>query len=75
MVDWLGLDVIVIHNGKTKDNPFGHTAIAVEGYGLYSFGNAGSLGGEFSVNNNIMEVIMMYCLHIQEERLYEEILE
>jgi RHS repeat-associated protein len=33
-IDPRGLHVLVIHNGRTSGNPFGHTAIAVEGHGL-----------------------------------------
>jgi RHS repeat-associated protein len=34
-----GLDIAVINNGPTAGNPFGHSAIAVSGAGVYSFGN------------------------------------
>jgi RHS repeat-associated protein len=37
--DPLGLDVAVIENGPTEDNPIGHTAICVTGAGVFSFGN------------------------------------
>ncbi|MEK6280582.1 MAG: RHS repeat-associated core domain-containing protein [Acidobacteriota bacterium] len=38
-MDPTGLDIAVIENGPTQGNPFGHTAIAVTGYGVFSFGN------------------------------------
>jgi len=43
-VDLLGLDIAVIENGPTSGNPIGHTAIAVSGAGVYSFGNTFDLG-------------------------------
>jgi RHS repeat-associated protein len=39
-MDPKGLDIAVIENGPTDGNPIGHTAIAVTGYGVFSFGNA-----------------------------------
>jgi len=39
-----GLDTAVIINGPTANNPFGHTAIATTGNGVYSFGNGVDLG-------------------------------
>jgi RHS repeat-associated protein len=44
-IDSLGLDIAVIENGPTEGNPIGHTAIAVTGAGLYSFGNNWPGGG------------------------------
>jgi RHS repeat-associated protein len=38
-VDPLGLDVLVISNGPKPGNPFGHTAIALTGRGVFSYGN------------------------------------
>jgi RHS repeat-associated protein len=38
--DKTGLDIMIIENGPTDGNPFGHTAIAITGRGLWSFGNA-----------------------------------
>jgi RHS repeat-associated protein len=40
-VDPRGLDIAVIENGPTGllDNPVGHTAIAITGYGVFSYGN------------------------------------
>jgi RHS repeat-associated protein len=35
-----GLDILVIENGPTGDNPFGHTALAISGRGLITYGNA-----------------------------------
>jgi RHS repeat-associated protein len=43
-VDSNGLDFLVIENGPTTGNPIGHTATAVTGAGVYSFGNATVLG-------------------------------
>jgi len=37
--DKTGLDIMIIENGPTKDNPIGHTAIAITGRGVYSMGN------------------------------------
>jgi RHS repeat-associated protein len=34
-----GMDIAVIENGPTSGNPFGHTALAITGEGVYSFGN------------------------------------
>jgi hypothetical protein len=34
----------VIENGPTEGNPVGHTAIAVSGQGVFSFGNSTKLG-------------------------------
>lgn len=39
-IDPPGLDAIVIDNGPTTGNPFGHTAIAITGGGIFSFGNS-----------------------------------
>jgi len=41
-INWIdpwGLETLVIINGPTSKNPFGHTAIATTGSGLYSPGN------------------------------------
>ncbi|MBB5347171.1 carboxypeptidase regulatory-like domain-containing protein [Desulfoprunum benzoelyticum] len=38
-IDFDGLETLVIINGPTPRNPFGHTAIATTGSGLYSPGN------------------------------------
>jgi RHS repeat-associated protein len=43
-VDPFGLRTLVIINGRTSGNPFGHTAIALQGRGVYSFGNDTPLG-------------------------------
>ena len=37
-------DILVIENGPTEGNPIGHTAIAVTGQGVFSFGNSTPLG-------------------------------
>jgi RHS repeat-associated protein len=42
--DPVGKDILVIENGPTKGNPVGHTAIAITGYGVFSFGNGTKLG-------------------------------
>jgi RHS repeat-associated protein len=39
LIDATGLDILVIENGPTAGNPVGHTAVAVTGAGVYSFGN------------------------------------
>jgi RHS repeat-associated protein len=38
-IDPLGLDILVIEQGPHGNNPFGHTAIAITGRGVFSFGN------------------------------------
>lgn len=38
-VDPFGLETAIIVNGPIASNPFGHTAIATTGSGVYSFGN------------------------------------
>jgi RHS repeat-associated protein len=38
-IDPRGLDIIVIENGRTEGNPFGHTAIGISGRGIISYGN------------------------------------
>lgn len=38
--DKTGLDIMIIENHATDGNPTGHTAIAITGKGLWSFGNA-----------------------------------
>ena len=38
-VDPFGLETAIIVNGPIPSNPFGHTAIATTGSGVYSFGN------------------------------------
>ncbi len=43
-----GLDVLVIEQGPTQGNPFGHTALAITGRGVFSFGN----GAELATDNN-----------------------
>ncbi|MFN7963318.1 MAG: RHS repeat-associated core domain-containing protein [Thermoanaerobaculia bacterium] len=39
-----GLDIAVIEGGPTEGNPIGHTAVAISGAGLFSFGNGVELG-------------------------------
>ena len=43
-----GMDIAVIENGPTQDNPIGHTAIAITGHGIYSFGNNTKCGSSLS---------------------------
>jgi RHS repeat-associated protein len=45
-IDPSGLDIIVIENGPTGllSNPAGHTAVAISGHGVYSYGNSTKLG-------------------------------
>jgi RHS repeat-associated protein len=47
-VDPDGHDILVIENGPTQGNPIGHTAVAVTGYGMFSFGNDTKLGSSTS---------------------------
>jgi RHS repeat-associated protein len=42
--DGHGPDILVIEDGPTEGNPIGHTAIAVTGQGVFSFGNGTKLG-------------------------------
>lgn len=44
LFDRTGLQIIVIENGPTQHNPIGHTAIAIAGAGVYSYGNNTPLG-------------------------------
>ncbi|MCX2843226.1 hypothetical protein OQJ59_16580 [Microbulbifer thermotolerans] len=46
--DPLGLYTAVVINGTTPGNPFGHTAIATSGSGVYSFGNSTKLGSSLT---------------------------
>lgn len=47
-VDPFGLATAVVINGPTGGNPFGHTAIAVTGSGIYSYGNGTLLGSSLT---------------------------
>lgn len=47
LIDPSGLDVLVIEQGPTQDNPIGHTALALTGRGVFSSGN----GGELATDN------------------------
>lgn len=50
-VDPLGLETAYVYNGPTfpvGNNPFGHTAIATTGAGVYSFGNNIELGSSLT---------------------------
>jgi hypothetical protein len=39
-IDTSGTDILVVENGPTAGNPIGHTAVAVTGNGVFSFGNS-----------------------------------
>ena len=52
-IDPTGLDTLFIFNGPTSGNPFGHTAIATSGSGVFSFGNDTDLGS--SVTNYLSD--------------------
>lgn len=43
-IDPKGLDIVILNGGPTEGNPIGHTAIAIEGYGVYSYGTGTELG-------------------------------
>ncbi|ULA61804.1 MAG: hypothetical protein LZF60_380016 [Nitrospira sp.] len=47
-VDPRGTDIAVIENRATAGNPAGHTAIAISGYGVLSYGNGTQLGTDLS---------------------------
>ena len=47
-IDPLGLMTAVVVNGTNSGNPFGHTAIATSGSGVYSFGNGTNLGSSLT---------------------------
>jgi RHS repeat-associated protein len=47
-IDPSGLDIAVIENGPTQGNPIGHTAVAITGHGVYSFGNDVELGSSLA---------------------------
>lgn len=52
--DKTGLDIMIIENGPTNDNPMGHTAIAITGRGVYSMGNGVPGGAHVDSRNNIV---------------------
>jgi RHS repeat-associated protein len=43
LIDPDGLDVLVIEQGPTDGNPVGHTALAITGRGVFSFGNGAEM--------------------------------
>lgn len=44
-IDPTGLDLLVVTGGvRESTNPFGHSAAAVQGFGIYSYGNSTQLG-------------------------------
>jgi RHS repeat-associated protein len=47
-IDPSGLDIAVIESGPMQGNPIGHTAIAITGNGVYSFGNDVELGSSLA---------------------------
>jgi RHS repeat-associated protein len=47
-VDPDGRDIAVIENHATSGNPFGHTAVAITGQGVFSFGNSTKFGSSLS---------------------------
>jgi RHS repeat-associated protein len=51
-IDPRGLDIMVIEQGPTAGNPIGHTAIAITGRGVFSFGNGRELATD--AKGNIM---------------------
>lgn len=64
-IDPRGLDIAVINGGPTDGNPIGHTAIAITGHGVFSFGtNTGwgssitaYLASQSAYRNSIVTVI------------------
>jgi len=49
-IDPRGLDILVIEQGPTNRNPIGHTAIAITGRGVFSFGNGRELSTDSKQN-------------------------
>lgn len=47
-IDPRGTDIAVIENRATGSNPAGHTAIAISGYGVISYGNNTQLGTDLA---------------------------
>jgi hypothetical protein len=45
---------MIIENGPTKDNPIGHTAIAITGHGVFSMGNGVQGDAHVDSKNNIV---------------------
>jgi RHS repeat-associated protein len=43
-----GMDIAVVENGPTQGNPIGHTAVAITGQGVYSFGNNAKCGSSLA---------------------------
>jgi hypothetical protein len=44
IIDPDGRDIVVIEGGAIPSNPFGHTSIAISGFGVYSFGTGTDAG-------------------------------
>jgi RHS repeat-associated protein len=58
-VDPQGLDIVVIENGPTRGNPAGHTAIAISGYGVFSFGNGNpNIPGQNLIGGSLWDYIV-----------------
>jgi RHS repeat-associated protein len=58
-VDPQGLDIVVIENGPTRGNPFGHTAIAISGYGVFTFGNGNpNVPGQNIIGGSLWDYIL-----------------
>ena len=61
LIDPDGLDVLVIEQGRTEGNPVGHTAIAISGRGVFSFGNGAELATDGKRNilgGNVSEYLL-----------------
>ena len=64
--DRMGLDIAVIENGPTSGNPFGHTAIAITGAGVFSSGNGYPAGYSMSAYLKLQTLTrssMVYVIH------------
>ncbi len=48
LVDPSGQDLAVILSGAVEDNPFGHVAVAITGFGVFSFGTSTPLGSSLA---------------------------
>lgn len=56
-IDPRGLDIAVIENGPTPGNPFGHTALAITGRGVFSYGNGNGGDGSNIIRDSLAEYI------------------
>ncbi len=72
-----GLQTAVVLNGVTDSNPFGHTAIATTGNGVYSYGNSTELGSNLSdyidreASRRNTDVIILNTTEAQESKINE----